>query len=253
MIDSDSEHIFKKMSAPMQPLAVMFNNSPKFVSLLDSLANAEKECQQFRTIDTTESSRRNNSSHHRSRISQKCKRKMDQFRGKDSIFKRPECPAPSHASARSIPDHHKNPHKWTKYSLGDVSNADMSDRSNAQAAFSFLNDLKSRKQITSAATEEVEPMEVSEPVLFKSKNKTSSQIQFRKPNNDTTVKTEVSSVTSENDSKPTFRSSKVIMPEYIVGQKQIKKTQKKEKPLKSASCSRHVKLDHLQDPEEEEI
>lgn len=232
------------------------NNLEKFTSLSESLSLAEKECNKFRTINTTQSSLRSNlqelDTRHRSRISQKCKRKMDQFRGKDSIFKRPECPAPSRAIARSIPDHHKNPHKWTKYSLGDVSNADMSDRSNAQAAFSFLNDLKSRKQLISGASEEEESMQIGEPVLFKSKNKTNSQIQFRKPKNDTTVKTDDSSDTPENDKKATFRSSKVVMPEYVVGQKQIKKNHKKDKISEDVNRLKNVKLDHLQDPEEEE-
>ncbi|XP_033212613.1 uncharacterized protein LOC117170160 [Belonocnema kinseyi] len=231
------------------------NNLEKFTSLSESLSLAEKECNKFRIINTTQSNLRSISQEldprHRSRISQKCKRKMDQFRGKDSIFKRPECPAPSRAIPRSIPDHHKNPHKWTKYSLGDVSNADMSDRSNAQAAFSFLNDLKSRKQLTCGSSEEEESMQIGEPVLFKSKNRTNSQIQFRKPKNDTTGKIADSSDTPENDKKAIFRNSKVVMPEYIVGQKPIKKIHKKDNS-EADNRSKNVKLDHLQDAEEEE-
>ena len=226
------------------------NNSQKFASLAESLSLAEKECEKFRSntyqsdikIDLSQLS-----THRHSRIAQKRKNRMVQFRGKDSIFKRPECPPPR-ANLTRVPDHHKNPHKWTKYSLADVSNEDMSNKTNSQAAYSFLNDLKSRKQLS--ITEVEEPMELSEPV-FKSRNKILSKIEFRKPKNEAGSK-EVPLDIPEHNTKPIFTSSKIVMPEYVVGQKQEKKSHKKVKVAEKAVISKHVKLDHLQESEEEE-
>ena len=41
---------------------------------------------------------------------------------------------------RFVPDHKKNPNKWTKYSLADVDL--VTDRGNTAAALDFLKDLR---------------------------------------------------------------------------------------------------------------
>ncbi|EFA11351.1 U5 small nuclear ribonucleoprotein TSSC4 [Tribolium castaneum] len=149
---------------------------------------------------------------------------MRQFRGKESIFKRPQDPV-SKNYMRTIPDFKKNPHKWTKYSLADVKDEDMSDRSNTKAALSFLNELKNRN---------------SEMVTDKSEEM--KKIVFKKVHT-TTVKDNLKS----EDEKPSFRSSKVVMPEYVVGQK-VKKD-KKNKKIQSGGGGQ-LKLDHLLDGDE---
>ncbi|XP_044269763.1 protein TSSC4 [Tribolium madens] len=148
---------------------------------------------------------------------------MKQFRGKESIFKRPQDPV-SKNYMRTIPDFKKNPHKWTKYSLADVKDEDMSDRSNTKAALSFLNELKNRSN-ESMVTDKTEEIQ---------------KIVFKKVH--TTVKDNL----KNEDEKPSFRSSKVVMPEYVVGQK-VKKD-KKNKKIQNSSGGQ-LKLDHLLDDE----
>lgn len=189
------------------------------------------------------------------KVGHKRKNETRGYRGKESIFKRPEGPAPR-ACMRNVPDYHKNPHKWVKYSLGDVPNEDMTERGNTQAALSFLKELKTRRLQRAEDGEhkmDIEDVELDgrqneSKITFKSKKiKTNSQIEFRKRD---TPMAESSSVIVDSNDKPVFRSSKIIMPEYIVGQKQKKK--KKEKPIIKIDRSKQLKLDHLQEPDEEE-
>lgn len=140
-----------------------------------------------------------------------------QFRGKESIFKRPQDPIRKHYM-RTIPDFKKNPHKWTKYSLADVKDDDMSDKSNTKAALSFLNELKSRTNNDEGIDEEVG----SKKIVFK------KVLRKASPGN--------------VDSQSTFRSSKVVMPEYVVGQK-VEKDKKTPKAARNKGAE--LKLDHL--------
>lgn len=192
-----------------------------------------------------------------SRDDRKRKRETKKFRGKESIFKRPEGPAPR-ATFRNIPDYHRNPHKWVKYTLDDVSNEDMTDRSNTQAAMSFLRELKARRKKEEVnqceETMNVEPcrsnLENSIEMQFKSKKRTlKSEIMFRKPQNEITENSEP--IVIKSDDRPVFRSSKIVLPEYVVGQKP-KKINKQKLPIIKVDRSKELKLDHLQEPDEEE-
>src|SRR5699024_3675435 len=102
---------------------------------------------------------------------------------------------------KTIPDFKKNPHKWKKYSLADVKDEDMSDRSNTKTALSFLNELKSRNIMDTSDSESTS--EEPRKIVF---NKLPS-----------TLKT--TSLNNKEEVKSSFRSSKVVMPEYVVGQK----------------------------------
>ncbi|KOX77471.1 hypothetical protein WN51_09795 [Melipona quadrifasciata] len=185
------------------------------------------------------------------------KSQMRRFRGKESIFKRPEGPAPR-ALSRNIPDFHKNPHKWKKYSLDDVSNDDMTEESNTRAALSFLKELKARKSLEKV--QESMEMDVDQSssgkrsqakITFKSKKqKTSEDVEFKKPRNNAD-KTGNTPVVIETDNKPVFRSSKIIMPEYVVGQKKKKKIKRDVHPVK-VDRAKQLRLDHLEEPDEEE-
>ena len=168
-----------------------------------------------------------------------------QFRGKESIFKRPSMPAPRSAR-QCMPDHQRNPHKWTKYTLGDVSPQDMSDRTNTAAALSFLQELKSRKE----SSDEMDVDESSpKAIVFKpvrSEKRTSSR---------GSVTTVSETTTSEEADRPSFRSSKLVMPEYIVGQKKTskKKLKGESKPgeEKVKDKTKEIKLGHLMDEEDD--
>lgn len=179
------------------------------------------------------------------------KKETKRFRGKESIFKRPEGPAPR-ANIRNIPDYHRNPHKWVQYTLDDVSTEDMTERSNTQAAMSFLRELKARRKEEVGEYEEemdIDPCESSaqDPTetRFKSK-KLSSQIKFRKPR-----MKETADDIAELNEKSIFKSSKIILPEYVIGQRP-KRTPKQNQPVVKVDRSKEFKLDHLQEPDEEE-
>lgn len=183
-----------------------------------------------------------------SRDDHKQKRETKKFRGKESIFKRPEGPAPR-ANFRNIPDYHRNPHKWVKYSLDDVSSEDMTERSNMQAAMSFLKELKARreKEEVDQCEEKMDiESELQDSVEFK--KRTSSQVKFRKPRAKDTAEDSKNVI----DSKLVFKSSKIILPEYVVGQRPTKKISKQNRPVVKVDRSKELRLDHLQEPDEEE-
>lgn len=223
--------------------------------LFDQLSVAESKCNKHDRSETDEMEVDEREKRPASNDDRRQKRETKRFRGRESIFKRPEGPAPR-ANFRNIPDYHRNPHKWVKYSLDDVSNEDMTDRSNTQAAMSFLKELKARKRKVEVDEYEeemdVEPCQsnAQDSTRFKSKKRTSSsQVTFRKPQTKETV--DDTEVVTEPDEKPVFRSSKIILPEYVIGQKP-KRTRKQNRPVVKVDRSKELRLDHLQEPDEEE-
>ncbi|CAK9796804.1 hypothetical protein ANTQUA_LOCUS901 [Anthophora quadrimaculata] len=228
--------------------------------LFDKLSDAEQECNKNKMVTETTDVDMNVDESNKSqllRAGQKRKSETKRFRGKESIFKRPEGPAPR-AVSRTVPDFHKNPHKWKKYSLDDVSNDDMTEESNTRAALSFLKELKARRLMEKAEESEKLNMEQSgsmeqnqmEVVFKPRKIKTTSDVVFKKPES-STDKISNTPVIIDHDDKPIFRSSKVIMPEYVVGQKQKKKN-KKGKHLEKVDRLKQLKLDHLEEADEDE-
>lgn len=114
-------------------------------------------------------------------------------------------------------------------SLADVSEEHMSERSNTAAAMSFLHEMELRKK-----DEEEQSDELPEKIVFK---KTSSS-----------NKEEAGASTSVSD-QTTFRNTKVIMPEYVVGRKVLKPKKRFER---KQNQSKELKLEHLLDEDEEE-
>lgn len=161
-----------------------------------------------------------------------------QFRGKESIFKRPERPPPPRVN-RNIPDFQRNPHKWKKYTLGDVSEEEMSEKSNTAAAMSFLAELKSRKG---------EGMEVCEET---------SKIVFTNPvkavkSDDKILKISPCGFPTEDDG-PCYKGSKLIMPEYVIGKKKAGNKNTKDSVSKTelGPASKQIKLSHLNEDNED--
>lgn len=153
----------------------------------------------------------------------------------DRTFKRPPMPprgghrGGGQRGRKHVPGYWKNPEKYTKYSLEDV---DMTNnRGNSQAAFSFLADLRKRKE----GDEEEDKFDGA------------TKVQFKRP-----TKKRSSDAEPESSSAP---ASKNILPEYVVGQKPKKDRKSKSEPeeeQKNKSSKKQMTLSHLMDEEEEE-
>lgn len=157
------------------------------------------------------------------------------LRGKESIFKRPEAPISKCLPVGRLPDFRKNPHNWTKYTLDDVKDEHMSERSNTAAAMSFLKELEERRQ--SHVDMDVEETSSSKRIVFNKKALIKD------------AETEEAGAERSDENKVVFRSSKVVMPEYVIGQK-IKKN-KRNKEKKNCNVSKQLKLDHLSEIDDE--
>lgn len=151
------------------------------------------------------SSRR--SSRDRQDSSRKRSRETKQFRGQESLFKRPEPPPPWRRGGGRMPDHRRNPQGWTHYSLGDVSSDDMSDRTNTSTALSFLNELKKRKD-TDDNEDGMEMDGKQQTLQFKRPVRKRNEVEVFRP-----------SAERSDSQESQFRGSKRVMPEYVVGQK----------------------------------
>ncbi|KAG8237855.1 hypothetical protein J437_LFUL002464 [Ladona fulva] len=171
------------------------------------------------------------------------RRQCKKFRGKESIFKVPDVPP---LKLTSIPDFKRHPHRWVRYSLGDVSADDMSEQSNRAAALSFLREVDERKR---RETEEEDEMDKADK----------KPIVFRNPKGKMAVPEKKDCKVSEVDdeeTKPHFVSTKLVMPEYVVGEKRSKKRTrhdaKASKDGSSKCLSSSIKLDHLNDEDDNE-
>jgi hypothetical protein len=65
---------------------------------------------------------------------EECRSEMKQYKGEESIYKWPVVPR-SCFENKNIPDYLRNPHKWIKCSLEDVSEEDMSDEASMLSAW----------------------------------------------------------------------------------------------------------------------
>lgn len=165
--------------------------------------------------------------------------RMRQYKSRESIFKRPEAPISRCLPHGRTPGFRKNPNQWTKYTLEDVKDEDMSDRSNTQAAFSFLKSLEKSK---SESEEKLDSL--PEKIIFKK----SSIIRKKQTN--------IEDKANEEEDKCSFRSSKVVMPEYVVGQAGKKDKKKKNKVISTSSSETskvQLKLNHLDDEYEDDM
>ncbi|GAB0090434.1 uncharacterized protein DMENIID0001_051670 [Sergentomyia squamirostris] len=207
-----------------------FENKRKL--LFDSLSTAEKAIKGTILEQNDSTSERNRQSLARPKVDKKNDaRQVLKFRGRESIFKRPEAPISQCLRRRQRPDYQVNPEKWTKYTLDDV---DTSEQTNTAAAFAFLAECERRRDEEDQATE-MTTDEDSTKVVFRKSSKLRKIVEEK-----------------EKDEKSTnFRASKVVMPEYVVGQ--VKKREKKPKTSTetSAKAKKEMKLDHLFENEDE--
>lgn len=143
-----------------------------------------------------------------------------QFRGQDSLFVKPEIPPLRIVAKRRVPDFKLHPHKWTKYSLADVN--DMNDKSNAAAAFAFLEEMQTRK----CNDDDDRGGDEGKKIVFKR-----------------TVECAAAKA------KPSYRSSKLVMPEYEFGGKRVQR-KRPERKTDDIAVGKEIKLGHLMEDDE---
>lgn len=137
-----------------------------------------------------------------------------------------------------------NPHKWKKYSLEDV---DISDQTNSSAAFEFLRQIDEQRDSNDSSGSGGEEKNESEckKIEFKKSSKIRRNLKTLESHEQLDV---------EIDS-PKLKGSKLVMPEYIVGQKKPnafkrKSADNKEKKERAAG---KLLLSHLQEDDDELI
>lgn len=166
----------------------------------------------------------------------KLKHEMKQFRGKESIYKRPEANMRDCLRAKTIPDYIKNPKKWVYYSLEDVTPEQMSEKTNTATALALMQKLEEQEAAKSDMDVDTDDAVFKKPIF-----QVSSTIQKIAP---------------QPEVKAVFKCNKVVMPEYVVGQKVLKKKEKlvrkeliKETPEVKKSS---LVLNHLYEEEDDE-
>ncbi|CAO1439913.1 unnamed protein product [Diamesa tonsa] len=156
---------------------------------------------------------------------------IEKYKNRDSLFKRPDLPITKCLKSRRTPEYEKNPHGWKHYSLSDV---DTSDHANTSAAFSFLREIEDRKY----SQERMDEGSSDGKIVFKRSTKLRA------------ITGEVSSDTSGTCKK--IQSTKIVMPEYVVGQKIQKEKKPRPSNTKKVDKSKELKLQHLMEEEDDD-
>ncbi|KAL1452258.1 hypothetical protein WDU94_006547 [Cyamophila willieti] len=138
-----------------------------------------------------------------------------------------------------------NPHKWTKYSLSDVTENDLSDRSNTNAALSFLNDLKKQKTVDNDS--------VNMDVDGDSDGKTSKILFKKKSNPKSTDESSIRNNSGSSSSSNQYVGTKHVMAEYVVGQSNKPKKVKNSviAKVQGKRNNEEIALNHLYEDEED--
>lgn len=147
-----------------------------------------------------------------------------------------------------------NPHKWKKYTLDD---ADTSERTNAAAAFDFLRQIENRKRAGGVIDEDDvdDEMNGATPgkIIFKTRKSAPNAVatQF---NNSVQLKAIVKGGSAEvEDERPVLRGCKVVMPEYVVGQRMAREKKVATVAKEKVSATHKVlKLGHLFEDEDDD-
>ncbi|XP_023946564.1 protein TSSC4 [Bicyclus anynana] len=206
-------------------------------NLFNHLKDAEEQCSFSKSNNVTEQP---NYGVIDRRTYKKLKREMKQFRGRESIFKRPDANLRECFQARTAPDFLKNPQKWQYYSLSDVTAEQMSDKTNMETALAFMREMEDRESKTEQDMEAIDET----GSVFKKPTFNMSKMIKKLP---------------EEQKKPVFRNNKIIMPEYVVGMSKKKTNKpniKNRKTNNEGETKKELKLNHLfedSDDDETEI
>lgn len=174
---------------------------------------------------------------------------QDKQRDSGRGFKRPH-PASQGGRGRgrgNVPGFRTEPGKWRRYDLSSVSSNDMSDKTNSKTAFDFLNKLKDQKETESMDVEETDMSEDSHHIVFKRPDKKDVPAAA----GSSAIDDGCSASGSSQALPMPPGQGKILMPEYVVGEK-VRKS--KAKPSwassKAATASAEtVQLDHIKDAE----
>lgn len=112
----------------------------------------------------------------------------------------------------------------------------MSDMANTAAAFNFLREIESRKQLAIEDVPLNEKPDISKPEFKKSK------LMF---NRSVGLRSKITETEGLNDK--IIQGAKIIMPEYVVGQKRRKEKKQSETKSTATSSVGALRLDHLLD------
>lgn len=140
-----------------------------------------------------------------------------------------------------------NPHKWKKYSLDD---ADISDKSNTSAAFAFLKEIEDRK--SSENELDCDDGSQEDKIVFNARKRVHTGAKFNKSVHLKSIVNDES--TDPAIDLPKMKGSKVVMPEYVIGQKKERKksTGKSSATGADKKASEVLKLNHLFEDEDED-
>lgn len=128
-----------------------------------------------------------------------------------------------------------------------MDDADISDRTNTSAAFDFLKEIEARKDSSDDDDDDIPYLDQEGTSDLNSRKrhmilvKRTSSIKART----------IDDSDEETDNKVVLKGSKVVMPEYVIGQK-VKKNKNKVRTNTSAVKikSKEMKLNHLFDDED---
>lgn len=131
-----------------------------------------------------------------------------------------------------------------------MSDADTSEKSNTAAAFAFLKEIEDRK----AEANEIacEDDNQGDKILFNTRKRVHTTTKFSKSAHLKSVV--IDDCTDPVIDLPKLKGSKVVMPEYVIGQKKERKksTGKTNTEIGSKKPAEMLKLDHLFEEDEEE-
>jgi hypothetical protein len=153
--------------------------------------------------------------------------KIDKYKNKNSIFKRPTLPIRKCLLPRGRACHELHPEKYTKYSLSDV--IDLNDNQNKAAAYNFLREMEQRK-LSKDDNSEQDPGKI----IFRNSAKLKDEDNEEK-NRDIRIK-----------------GQKFVMEEYVVGlgEKKKSKSEKKATSMDMKAPKSQLKLSHLDEEDE---
>lgn len=129
-----------------------------------------------------------------------------------------------------------------------MDDADISDRTNTSAAFEFLKEIEARKSSDDDDEDDI-PYLDQEGTSDNTNSRKRHMILVKRT---TSIKARTNEDSDEEaDNKIVLKGSKVVMPEYVIGQK-VKKNKSKLKTNSSTVKikTKEMKLDHLFDDEE---
>lgn len=167
-------------------------------------------------------------------LSRKMRSETRQFRGRKSMYLKPEDSIFQCLGVRTLPDFKKNPSKWTHYNLEDV--PEVTDRSNAHAAAVCMQEIMLAKQ------KDGELMDCDKPI-------DDDKVIFKVPARPPCISI---SQSSEKKVNTLYRSSKIILPEYVVGRREKHKLSNLDRQQDLKSQRSELKLEHLLDDDGDE-